>query len=287
MNILIIIHALNGLLMIAMPVGLAIFLTRRWKMGWGVWWIGFATFIISQVGHLPFNWAVDSLLDKSALLYWPRTSQLIFSAAFLGLSAGVFEEVSRYLVLRFWAKKARSWRSGVLFGAGHGGSEAIILGLLVLLTYVNMLVIRTMDLSTLVPPQQLELAQQQVAAYWSAPWYLTLLGALERLLTIPAHIFMAVLVMQAFTRRNLLWLFAAIFYHALLDASAVLALEYVGPYWTEALIAVFALVSLVLTFALRQPEPQPDLAPAPGPAPLPPVRPPEETDENLDRTRYQ
>lgn len=287
MNILIITHALNGLLMIAMPVGLAIFLTRRWKMGWGVWWIGLATFIISQVGHLPFNWAVDSLLDKSALLYWPRTSQLIFSAAFLGLSAGVFEEVSRYLVLRFWAKKARSWRSGVLFGAGHGGSEAIILGLLVLLTYVNMLVIRTMDLSTLVPPQQLELAQQQVAAYWSAPWYLTLLGALERLLTIPAHIFMAVLVMQAFTRRNLLWLFAAIFYHALLDASAVLALEYVGPYWTEALIAIFALASLVLTFALRQPEPRPDLAPAPGPAPLPPVRPPEETDENLDRTRYQ
>jgi len=287
MDILIITHALNGFLMIAVPIGLAIFLTRRWKMGWGVWWIGFATFIISQVGHLPFNWVVDSLLDKSAMLYWPRTSQLLFSAAFLGLSAGVFEEVSRYLVLRFWAKKARSWRNGILFGAGHGGSEAIILGLLVLLTYVNMLVVRGLDLSTLVPPEQLELAQQQVAAYWSVPWYGALLGALERLFAMTCHIFMAALVMQAFTRRNILWLFAAIGFHALLDASAVLALEYVGPYWTEVLVAAFALVSLVLTFALRQPKPQPDLEPASAPVALPALEPVEETDENLKNSRYQ
>lgn len=257
MSILVITYALNGLLMIAMPVGLAIFLTRRWKMGWGIWWIGFATFVISQAGHLPFNWIVDSLLDKSAMLYWPRTSQLLFSAAFLGLSAGVFEEVARYLVLRFWAKKARSWRNGVLFGAGHSGSEAIILGLLSLLTLVNMLVIRGMDLSTLLPAEQLELAQQQVAAFWSAPWYLTLLGALERAFAIACHVFMATLVMKAFTDRKIIWLFAAIGFHALLDSSAVLALEYFGPYWTEALLAVFAVVSIFLTLVLRQPEPAP------------------------------
>ena len=36
MNILIITHALNGLLMIALPIVLVIILTRRWKMGWSI-----------------------------------------------------------------------------------------------------------------------------------------------------------------------------------------------------------------------------------------------------------
>jgi uncharacterized membrane protein YhfC len=287
MNPLIITYALNGLLMIAMPIGLAIFLTRRWKMGWGVWWIGFATFIISQVGHIPFNSLVTSLLNKTGLMYWPQTAQLIFSAIFLGLSAGIFEEVSRYLVLRFWAKKARSWRNGVLFGAGHGGSEAIILGALVLLGYVTMLIFRSTDLSTLVSADQLALVQQQVAAYWSAPWYGTLLGAVERFLTIPCQIFMAVLVMQAFTRKNILWLFAAIGYHALLDAVAVFCQPYVSSYVLEAIVAVFAVVSVILTFALRQPEPQPDPEPVLAPVEVPVLKPVEETSGNLDNSRYQ
>jgi len=46
MDILFLAHLLNGLLMIAMPVGLAIFLTTRWKLGWRLWLIGAATFIL-------------------------------------------------------------------------------------------------------------------------------------------------------------------------------------------------------------------------------------------------
>jgi uncharacterized membrane protein YhfC len=259
MNILVITYAMNGILMIAMPIGLAMLLTRRWKIGWAIWWIGAATFILSQVGHIPFNWVMGLLLNKTDMVNWSKTAQLIFNAVFLGLSAGVFEEVSRYLVLHYWAKKARSWRSGVLFGAGHGGAEAIILGVIVLANYVSMLAMRTANLSAIVPAGQLEQAQQQVAAYWSLPWYGSLLGALERFLTIPCQIFMAVLVMQAFTRKNIGWLFAAIGFHALLDASAVLGTQYLNNYWIEAIVAGFAIIGVILTFVLRQPETPSDL----------------------------
>jgi uncharacterized membrane protein YhfC len=107
--------------MSAMPIVLAIILNRRWKMGWGIWWIGFAAFIISQVGHIPFNWGAGLLLNRSNLVHWSPLAQQVFNAVFLGLSVGIFEEVSRYPVLRFWAKKARSWQKGIIFGAGHGG----------------------------------------------------------------------------------------------------------------------------------------------------------------------
>jgi uncharacterized membrane protein YhfC len=287
MNPLIITYALNGLLMIAMPIGLAIFLTRRWKLGWGVWWIGFATFIISQVGHIPFNWVMQRLFGQVGILYWPQMTQMIFYAVFYGLSAGIFEEGARYLVLRFWAKKARSWRNGVLFGAGHGGSEAIIFGGLALLGFVNMLIVRSADLSTLVSADQVALAQQQVAAYWSAPWYSSLLGAVERLFAISCHVFMATLVMRAITSKKIGWLFAAIGFHALLDAVAVFCQPYVSVYALEAIVGVFAVVSFVLTLILRQPEPKPDSEPVSAPVEVPALKPVEETPENLDDSRYQ
>jgi uncharacterized membrane protein YhfC len=150
-----------------------------------------------------------------------------------------------------------------------------------------MLAMRGMDLSTLVPADQLDLAQQQVQAYWSTPWYDSLLGALERLFTIPVQICLAVLVMQAFTRKKIGWLFLAILYHAVVNGTVVFLMPSLGTYWTEALVGGFALLSLVIIILLRQPEPT--LIPEPVTAPTPTVtlKLVEETSENLDNSRYQ
>jgi uncharacterized membrane protein YhfC len=288
MGILFWAHFLNGFLMIAMPIVLGIYLARRFKLGWRLWWIGAATFVLSQVGHIPFNWVMSILLNKTALVNWPHTAQTVFNVVFLGLSAGLWEEGARYAMYRWWAKDARSWRKGLLTGAGHGGAEAIILGGLVLYGFIQMAAVRSTDLSTLVPANQLDLARQQVTAYWSATWYDSLLGALERLFTIPTQIAFAVIVLQAFTRKQGWWVWLAVGYHAVVDATAVLLFGKVGPYWTEAIIGGFAILSLVIIFVLRQPEPVPD----PEPAPLIPVlsftpQPVEETEENIEKTRYQ
>jgi uncharacterized membrane protein YhfC len=253
MNILLITYFLNGFLMIAMPVGLAIFLTRKFGLAWRLWWIGVATFVLSQVGHIPFNYGMSWLLNQTALVSWPWASQLVFNAVFLGLSAGLWEEGMRYLVLRSWARDARSWQQGVLFGAGHGGIEAILLGVIVLAGYVSMIVMQNTDLSAL-PADQLKATQQAVLTYWSADWPATLLGALERFFTIPVQIVMALLVLQAFTRKQIRWLFAAIGYHAVIDATAVLGQQYVTMYWLEAILGVFAAISILLIFVLRRGE---------------------------------
>ena len=287
MDTLFLAHLLNGLLMIVMPVGLAIYLTSHWKMGGRIWWIGAATFVLSQVGHIPFNWAAGKILNQTGMIRWNPTSQLIFNAIFLGLSAGIFEEGARYLAMRWWAKKTRSWRKGIMFGAGHGGAEAIILGLLALYAFLQLAALRNADLTKLFPASQLTLATQQVQAYWSSPWYTAMLGALERLFTIPCQIAMAVMVMQVFTRRNIGWLFAAIGYHALLDGVAVIGQKYMPPVSLEGVIGIFAVISVAIIFLLRQPEPTEVLPPV---APALVVQVPEpvlETAENLEDTRYQ
>jgi uncharacterized membrane protein YhfC len=287
MDILFLAHLLNGLLMIAMPVGLAIFLTARWNLGARLWMIGAATFILSQVGHIPFNALATLVLNRTPLASMTPEAALIFNAVFLGLSAGLFEELFRYGMFRWWAKDARSWRKGVLAGAGHGGAEAIILGAIVVYAFVQFAYLRNANLSKIVSADQLTLAQQQVSGYWSMTWYDSLLGALERLFTIPTQIALSVLVLQTFTRRQWFWVWLAVLYHAVLDASAVYLSPKLGTLPTEGVIAGFAVLSVILIFALRQPEPLEEIPPPsfPPPPTFTP-QPPEVTPEKLDQTRF-
>jgi len=285
-DLLLIAHLLNALLMIGLPVGLAVLLIARWKLGWRLLFAGAVTFVVSQVGHVPFNLGATALLNRTSLVSLPVQGQLAFNAVFLGLSAGLFEELCRYGMYRWWLKDARSWRKGVLAGAGHGGGEALLLGVLALYAFLQLTALRNADLSTLVPAGDLARVQEQVLAYWSMTWYDSLLGALERLIALPIQIALSLLVLQAFLRRRAGWVVLAVGYHALVDASAVLALPH-GAYLVEAVAGGFALISLALIVLLRRPEPALDLEPLPRvtadpfvPAPV------EETRERLDDTRY-
>jgi uncharacterized membrane protein YhfC len=287
MNLLFFAHLSNGLLMIGMPVGLTLFLLHRWKLGGRIWWIGAATFILSQIGHIPFNWVAGKLLNLTGMISWNPSAQLFFNAVFLGLSAGIFEEGARYLILRLWLKDACSWRTGVLFGTGHGGAEAIIVGTFTLYSFLQLATLRNTDLTRLFSADQLAQAQAQISSYWSMTWYASLLGALERFFTIPCQIVMTVMVMQVFTRNNSAWLLAAVGYHALLDGTAVIGLRYMSPIALEGVIGLFAVLSLVIIFLLRQPEPPKAILPVSSGLNAVKIQPVDESLENLEMTRYQ
>jgi uncharacterized membrane protein YhfC len=281
-------YSLNFLLMLAMPFALGAYFARRLGTRWGLFWAGAITFIASQVVHLPLNAAFLPVFQSSVAAGLPAAWQRPATAIVLGLSAGVCEELARYLVLRFWLKDVRTWRKALMFGAGHGGIEAVIVGLLAAQFAVNMFILSNEDPARLgVPADQIPALLAELQAFWSAPWYLTLLGAVERAFTLCVHLGLTILVLQAFTRRNPLWLLAAIGWHALADAGALIAPPAWGPVWTEAAIGFMALASLGFVLALRQPEPQ-----AGAPAPLPPLTiaepvPAAPTADQLERTRFQ
>lgn len=292
-SILYITFPLNGLLMIGLAVGLGVFLTRKFKLGWRLWWIGAATFTLSQVFHIPFNALLQSLIAQGTLpIPLMPLQETIALAVIFGLSAGIFESVARYLAYRFWAKEARTWRRGLVLGAGHGGIEAIFLGVYVIFFFTQMVALKNADLSTIFPADQLELAQQQVTGYWSTPWYLSLLGAVERLFTLILHLALSLMVMQVFTRGQIRWLFLAILWHAFVDGFAALFIpRVVGGLWSQPVLGLLALISLGIIFALRKPEPEVseesgerEVSQTTIDFSLPPI---EETPENIEKTRYE
>jgi uncharacterized membrane protein YhfC len=286
-----------GLLMVALSLALGVYLVRRFRVGWRLLLIGSATFIGAQVLHIPFNnYVLNPMLAQLGFAGTsPSGAPLAAAAILLGLSAGVFEEGARWLVYRFWIRKARTWEEGVVFGAGHGGAEAVIFGLLGLATLVQMLALRGQDLSTIVPPEQLEIAEAQVQAFWSLPAWAAFLAPLERASALAIQISLSVIVLQAFLRpRGFLWLAAAILWHALIDAAAVYAGVTTGVYGgatsgmllTEGLVLVLALLSLAILFRLRPVEDSNDAVAPPSPPHAGPVPGRPEGPDRLNDSRF-
>jgi len=244
---------LNPLLMIAMPILLGIWLANRLKADWRLYGLGMLAFVGSQVQHIPFNaWVLSPLMQRWQSQAVPGSAQLAILAVLLGLSAGVFEETARYLVYRGWLRENRLWRDGLMLGAGHGGMEAILLGLLSFYSFLQLMALRGTDLAQVLKANQVEIARTILQSYWSLPYYQHLIPALERAAAICIHLGLSVLVLQAFARRNRLWFALAILWHALVDAVAVFGISTWGVYVTEALVVIFGLLSVGMVLTLRK-----------------------------------
>jgi uncharacterized membrane protein YhfC len=289
----VVIRLLNGLLMIVIPLGVGVYIVRRWRLSWRLFMIGAGTFIGSQVLHIPFNqFALLPLVNSMDLMNAERGIPLLLYGLFFGLSAGIFEEGARYLVLQRWLKDARRWEEAVLYGAGHGGVEAILLGGLALFAFFQALAYRNADLAEIVPAEQLEAAIAQIGAYWSAPWYAAILGAVERCLAIVVQITLAVLVFQAILRRNVLWLALAVLWHTAVDAIALIGNKSWGIYPAEGALFLMALASLAILISLRRdrsPEGEmlkPELEARPAETPLDVPADIDLTVERLEESRF-
>jgi uncharacterized membrane protein YhfC len=279
------IFLLNFLLMVSLPLALGWFIARRRHISWRFFGIGAATFVLAQVAHIPFNYLVGENLPAQ-VEQMPETLPLLLSAAFLGLSAGVFEEGARYLAYRFWAKDARSWGRGLMMGAGHGGAESILLGLLGALNVSILFGYRAGYFQALIPSEQAPQVEAVVSQMLTIPWFEVLFGALERVFVLVIQMALSLMVMQVFTRGKLRWLLLAIGWHALIDGLVVVTVSTSGVYVAEAITALAMVISLAVIFALREPEPEAAvLEPLPEVGPARPMK-IEPTKDKLEDSRY-
>src|SRR5207302_7765454 len=125
----------------------------------------------------------------------PTEWLLAFNGVVLGLAAGLCEELARWAAYRFVIRNARTWREALMFGAGHGGIEAILAGLSVLATFIVFSAMSPEQIAAL--PATI---QTQAQAIHSPPDLMPLVGVLERISALCLHLGLAVLVLQVFTR---------------------------------------------------------------------------------------
>ena len=142
--------------------------------------------------------------------------------------AGLFEETGRYLAFSFALKKYRAKNvNALMYGAGHGGFEAIVIaGFSMINNIIWSVMINNGSISSMIsslPGDQLAQAQQSVTLLATLPSYQFLLSGVERLLAIALHIALSVIVWFAVKWNGKFCLYpAAILIHFAVDAAAAL-----------------------------------------------------------------
>lgn len=200
-------------------------------------------------------------------------ASFLLSAPVASLTAGLFEETARLLVMVWLLRRFHRWVDGLAFGLGHGGLEAMAL---IGLSMVNNLVLavaintgRLDSLAAALPPEEVEVLRSALVETEPSAF---LAGGVERIAAIALHVGLSVLVLWGVhhARRLPAWV-VAVLVHTAANLSAVLALRAGAPVWLiEALLLVWGAAVMVFALRLRRGlptgiEPDPSDLPAPRP----------------------
>lgn len=224
-----------GIIEIAMPFGIALYLYKKHESPWVLFIFGAIMFMLSLL-RLPLNMFVQNNLDR----YFYGTTLLILSFLFPSFTAGLFEEGCRYVGYKFlFRPDSLTWKNGLLYGTGHGGAESILVG-------ANSLILALF--LVLIPgilPLEIVIQIQNMAAY------MPFVGALERAFALSIQIGLSILVLQCFLRHTRIYLVYAIVLHTTVDFLALLANQK-SFILSEAVAGIFAVISLYLIWRFKE-----------------------------------
>ncbi|MCK9298267.1 MAG: YhfC family intramembrane metalloprotease [Methanoculleus sp.] len=234
--------AVVALLEIIVPLALGYWIVRRFGVSWRVFGLGALFFIVVQIVHAPLVLVTQTPLYLAALPFG-TTAALAFLAVYLGLMAGLFEEVGRYLVYRYIFRRQKislTRENGLLFGTGWGGVESIFVALLVLTSMVSYILL-TGEGSMLFLPDDPAI-QAEIEAVQALTPLDILPGLAERMMTITLHIAWSLMVLAAVVYGRKALLALAVIWHAAVDAAAVYLAPTQGILVTEVAVFVFAVI---------------------------------------------
>jgi uncharacterized membrane protein YhfC len=235
---------ISMLICFLLPVALIIYFYRNYKISLIAVLFGALVFLLSQVAiRIPLL----SILGKQQW-YIDMSANIYVSALFLGLSAGIFEEVGRYIVMKLLMKKSLNWKNGIAFGIGHGGIEAIVIVGLTLLNYIVISIMINSGLfdSTIAATLPPAIAEQIRTTLIDTPTINFLGGGFERTMTMIIQIALSIMVLYSVKFKKPIYLLYAILLHAVLDSPTVVLVDMGLNVWIiEIFIAACAAVSLI------------------------------------------
>lgn len=235
--------AVSALIGIAIPAALYLFFHTRMKANHLPFWIGCITFVLFAF-----------VLEQAAYYFvmklplWTTITGNIWLYGIVGgLFAGVFEETGRFVAFKtVLSKKRANDANALMYGAGHGGIEAVIL--LSVTMIGNLIYALQFNAGSLPAGATLDAMQTLV----NTPSWMFLVGSVERISAVTLHISLSVLVWFAAKNAKQFWLYPlAIFLHLLVDAVAVILSGLQVNVWViEGVVIAITIALVVLAVAL-------------------------------------
>ncbi len=227
------------------PVGLAWYGRKKGWLSWKALGVGAVVFLVfSQVLEKALHIAV---LEPGRPALKGTDSVWLF-VLYAALAAGVFEELGRYVGFRWLLKQHRGYGDGLSFGLGHGGTEAVLLGVV---GAVNVIVLASLiqsgsfdkTIAPSLPAGQAELIKEQVL---HTPFAMYVLGGLERLFALAVHVALSLLVLLGVRQRQFRYVLYAILLHTAMDVlPALYQAKVVKNIWVvEGVLLIWAVAAV-------------------------------------------
>ena len=227
----------------ALPLGLLAYAKKKLGAKIASFFIGCGVFFLVVL-------LLESLVHRIVFLFTGSalTENLVLYALYGGLMAALFEETGRYLAMKFLVRPL-DFPNAFLYGAGHGGVEAMLLcGVASISNIAGAVMINSGTMSAQLATLDAEKAADTAAAL-SALWTTSSLtffaGGVERIIAVVLHLSLSILVFQSIRKKAPMELVRAYLFHFVIDSLSVL-LSAVASVWVVELVAALVTGGAVL-----------------------------------------
>lgn len=199
------------------PIISLIYFTIKYKKIPKSFIIGMLVFFISQVViRIPI---LNYVLPNSMWFIKMSTNPYLYGI-FLGLTAGIFEEVGRFIAFKYILKKNDKWIDGVSYGLGHGGIEAILItGFSCLNLLIGCIMINNGTLINQSSNTALNTLYNQCIGLTVGGGFIS---GFERISAMAIHIGLSMIILYGVRNRKIVYLFISILIHTLVNAPIVI-----------------------------------------------------------------
>ncbi|MDD5016698.1 MAG: YhfC family glutamic-type intramembrane protease [Eubacteriales bacterium] len=242
---------INIIICFGLPLGFILYLVIRKRRTIVPILVGAAVFLVFQlIIRIPLITYVLPPMDW----YAQMTARPWLYGIFLGLTAGLFEELGRFGGFSL-LKKNRRYIDGIAFGVGHGGIEAIVI---VGMSNISNLVLALSinnggfdQIAALLPEETAQLIVTQLTQTPVIDFYL---GGIERIFAFTIQIALSLLVLYAVKERKFIYVVVAILLHMVIDAPLVILPRVFGvtAYQLEIILGAIAVCAFVFILMAKK-----------------------------------
>ncbi len=207
------------------PIAIIVYMGVKRKLNWKATLLGFLMFVVfvTILENIMHVLVLGTDITKSAIY-----KNIFLYAIYGGFAAGIFEETARFLCFRYLLKvhKEEPLNTGLSYGLGHGGFEAILIGgissigNLIMSIMLNKGLLHSVTSSMSGP--QLESYNKGIDALVDTPSYMFLVTGGERMVALVLQIALTMFVFIAVRDRKWQYFVFAVLIHAGVDILAVL-----------------------------------------------------------------
>lgn len=241
------------ILSIGFPIMLLVVGKKKFHAKISSFFVGAGTFILFVlVLERILHWFVISKLGLNAQnhewLYY------VYAAA----AASVFEETGRIIAMKFFMKKSLDFPNAFMYGIGHGGIEAIIIGGLANISnLITMIMINgglmQMSLAALSEDMQAQIIEQ-LSVFWTTSEGLFFVSGFERISAVILHIGLSLIIYRGLQDRKKIVIAIAYGMHFVVDFFAVSCASRIPVLLLELVVFALAVGTFLLSHKLNKGE---------------------------------